>query len=200
MKNKFITFEGGEGSGKSSQVKLLAEYLRNHGQEVVITREPGGTPHGEKIRELLLGQGGWDGLSEVLMNFAARNEHVKKVIKPALTHGQWVISDRFFDSTTVYQGYGQGIDLNLIEEIRMATLGDFAPDITFILDIDVETSLKRATDHNRFERMGVAFHKKIRDGFLEVAKEHKRCKVIDASKSMEQVHKNIIESTFSNLY
>jgi len=193
QKGKFITFEGGEGAGKSTQVKMLAEYLRAQGHEVVITREPGGTPHAEEIRNMLLGNNDWDGLSEVLLNFAARNEHVKKVIKPALQHGQWVISDRFFDSTIVYQGYGQGVELNRIEEIRMATLGGFAPDITFVLDIDVDTALARATDHNRFEKMGVAFHKKIRDGFLELAKENKRFVVISAEKDLEFVHKLVID-------
>ena len=196
MKGKFITFEGGEGAGKSTQVKLLAEYLRKEGHEVVITREPGGTPGAEQIRKLLLENEGWDGLSEVLLNFAARNEHVKKIIKPALSRGQWVISDRFFDSTIVYQGYGQGVELNRIEEIRMATLGGFAPDTTFILDIEIEAALERATDHNRYEKMGLNFHKKIRDGFLQLAKDHGRFKVIDASKPVAKVHANIIKQLF----
>ena len=194
MKNKFITFEGGEGAGKSTQVKLLAEYLRGQGEKVVITREPGGTPYGEEIRKLLLGHDGWDGLSEVLLNFAARNEHVKKVIRPALASGEWVLCDRFFDSTIVYQGYGQGIELAKIEEIKIAVLGDFAPDLTFVLDIEVDAALKRATDHNRYEKMGLAFHKKIRDGFLEVAKAGERFVVIDATKNVNEVHQQIIKN------
>ncbi len=192
MKSKFITFEGGEGAGKSTQVKMLAEYLRGQGREVVVTREPGGTKNGEEIRNLLLYSDGWDELSEVLLNFAARNEHVKRVIKPALAKGQWVICDRFFDSTTVYQGYGQGVEINKIEEIRMAVLGGFNPDTTFLLDISPETALERATDHNRYEKMGLAFHQKIREGFLELAKENIRFVMIDASKSTEEVHKSVI--------
>ena len=193
MQNKFITFEGGEGAGKSTQVKLLAEYLRGQGQEVVLTREPGGTPNAERIRDLLLQNGNWHGLTEVLLHFAARNEHVNKIIKPALAAGQWVICDRFFDSTIVYQGYGQGVEMNKIEEIKLATLGGFAPDITFLLDIDTETALRRATDHNRYEKMGLAFHKKIRDGFLDLAKEHKRFLVINAAGDANKVHKQIIK-------
>lgn len=198
MSGKFITFEGGEGAGKSTQVKLLADYLREQGHEVVITREPGGTPGGEEIRNLLLRRSGWDGLTEALLNFAARNEHVKKVIKPALAVGQWVICDRFYDSTFVYQGYAQGVEINKLEEIKMAVLGDFAPDITFLLDIEIETALKRATDHNRYEKMGLPFHKKVRDGFLNLANEHKkRIVVINAAKTPGEVHKAIIKKLTS---
>lgn len=199
MTGKFITFEGGEGAGKTTQIRLLAEYAEKLGHKVVITREPGGTPNGEQIRALLVDGtiDKWDALSEVLLNFAARNEHVKKVIKPALEAGKWVLCDRFFDSTIVYQGYGQGQDVGLIREIQRSVLGNFAPQKTILLDIDIEESLARTQkrgEENRYEKMGVEFHKKIRQGFLKLAKEEKsRFVVVNGADSEGNVHNEIIK-------
>ena len=191
MKNKFITFEGGEGAGKTTQIKLLAEFLRGQGCEVLVTREPGGTANGEIIREWLLSKAEWEVLSEVLLNFTARLEHVEKLIKPALAAGKWVLCDRFFDSTVVYQGYGQGVSLEKISEIKKLVLGEFAPDKTVLLDIDPKIALARAHargEINRFEKMGIEFHQKIRDGFLRVASENKqRFVVVNAALAYAEV-------------
>ena len=195
--NKFITFEGGEGSGKSTQSKILAEYLKSQGHEVVITREPGGTKNAEEIRKLLINGAvnKWDGMTEVLLNFAARNEHIKNLIKPALDAGKWVISDRFFDSTIVYQGYGQGQDISKIHELIKLVVGDIIPDLTILMDYDPEKGVARAQsrgDHNRYEKMGLDFHQKIRNGFLEIAKHNpQRIKVINSDQSIESISQQI---------
>ena len=191
---KFITFEGGEGSGKSTQVKMLAEYFKNQGREVVVTREPGGTVGAEKIREILLSHK-YLPIEEVLLNFAARIDHVENLIKPALERGAVVLCDRFFDSTYVYQGYAKGLDLKFIDKIRELTLGDFAPDVTFLLDIDPVEGLKRAKSrggNNHYDEMELEFHQKIRTGFLEVAKNNPaRVVVVDAKRDEKQVHTSI---------
>lgn len=193
---KFITLEGGDGAGKSTQIARLSESLNDRGIETLITREPGGTEEAEKIRALLVQRDGgdWDPVSEVLLLFAARREHVEKKIKPALEKGIWVLSDRFADSTMAFQGYGHGLDKNLIRDIYKLSIGDFAPDLTLILDLPVKKGLARSgrklqsrddfdsgKAEDRFERMGAEFHQRLRDGFLAIAKkEPQRCAVIDA--------------------
>lgn len=201
---KFITFEGGEGSGKSTQSKLLFEFLKNSGVNVILTREPGGSPEAEKIRELLVtgDKNRWDKTSETLLFYAARRNHVENLIKPALANNTIVICDRFNDSTIAYQGYGHGFNLNEIEQLTKISIGNFKPDITFIVDITPEDGLKRAdkrielaqSNENRFETLGLEFHKKLRQGFLQIAKqEPERCKVIDGSKSVEEIHQQILK-------
>lgn len=192
----FITFEGGEGCGKSTQAKLLAKHFEAQGREVILTREPGGTKAAEEIREILIHNESLDPLSETLLNFAARNDHVNHIIKPALSGGKVVICDRFFDSTYVYQGHAGELDISKIDEIRNATIAGFAPDVTFILDMDVEVAVKRALDRgdaNKYDKRGMEFHHKLREGFLEIAKTNgERCKLVDASKNVQDIHQQII--------
>jgi dTMP kinase len=187
---KFITFEGGEGGGKSTQLGLLAEALKSAGETVVTTREPGGAPGAEEIRRLLVeGEPGrWPADAEALLHFAARAEHLAQVIRPALEQGQWVLSDRFADSTLAYQGYGQGLDLPWLRTLRARIVGATEPGLTLVLDLPVETGLGRAREQQRYERMGIEFHRRLRDGFLAIAKdEPERCKVIDATRPIEAV-------------
>lgn len=202
MMARFITFEGGEGAGKTTQIKKLAAFLEKQGQDVVLTREPGGTPEAETIRDLVVQRDGgdWAGLSEVLLFSAARHEHVSKLIKPALSAGKTVICDRFSDSTLAYQGYGQGLDLNIVKQINNIATGGLEPDLTFILDIDVKTGLQRSTKRlddaddteDRFERMDLAFHDRIRQGFLDIAYgEPKRFRTINASQDIDTIFNEI---------
>ena len=163
----FITFEGGEGAGKSTQIKLLAKALRTLGYDVVETREPGGSPGAEQIRTLLVtGEvGRWSPMSEALLHYAARRNHVETTVMPALRAGQWVVSDRFADSTMAYQGYGHGMGRERIEQLHALALGPFKPDLTLILDLPVEAGLRRATAghdgaEDRYERMDRAFHER----------------------------------------
>ncbi len=189
----FITIEGGEGTGKTTQAVLLRHFLEEYGREVVTTREPGGTIGAEELRNVIL-KGDvtkWSSISETLMYYAARYDHLEKKILPALKEGKWVISDRFADSTLAYQYYGynkQGICLEDLMAIHNVTLKSFAPDLTFILDIDPEIGLRRAGEKLRFEKMDIEFHKRLREGFLEIAKANpSRCVVIDANKSIEEI-------------
>ncbi len=182
----FITLEGGEGAGKSTQIKRLALALGNAGIKTVTTREPGGAPGAEEIRSLLVNgdTNRWAPMAEVLLHTAARAEHLDKTVMPALEGGAWVISDRFSDSTTAYQGYGHGVDKNVIENIYRDAFGDFKPDLTLIIDISPEVGLARAgargEGEDRYERMGNEFHQRLRDGFLEIAKNDVgRCVVIN---------------------
>jgi dTMP kinase len=187
---RFVTFEGGEGGGKSTQLRLLAEALRAAGEKVVTTREPGGAPGAEEIRRLLVeGEPGrWPAEAEALLHFAARAEHLASVIRPALEAGQWVLCDRFADSTLAYQGYGQGLDLAWLKQLRARVVGATEPGLTLILDLPVETGLGRARELQRYERMGRAFHEKLQAGFLAIAKaEPERCRVIDATRSIDAV-------------
>ena len=203
---KFITLEGGEGSGKSTQVSALAAALRAAGREVVETREPGGSPGAEAIRELLIhgASDRWDPVSETLLHFAARRDHLRATVWPALQRGAWVISDRFADSTLAYQGYGQGVKPETIREIYALTIGDFRPDLTFILDIPPAAGLRRAaarkTGGERYEGMGLAFHERLRTGFLEIAAaEPERCLVIDAGADAETVTARLLAALGSRL-
>ena len=195
MTGLFITFEGGEGTGKSTQVRRLADYFRAQGRAVVETREPGGTPAGEALRNLLVtGEvGRWSAEAEAMLNAAARSVHVRDVIAPALAQGDVVISDRFIDSTRAYQGFAGGCSFDLIDNLEKAAIGDCRPNLTFVLDLDAALGLARAKARgdgmeDRYERKGLAFHEKLRAGFLAIAKaEPKRCAVIDASLDIESV-------------
>lgn len=201
MAGRFITFEGGEGAGKSTHVRLLGEALRAAGLSVVETREPGGSPGAEEIRELLVhgAVARWDPVSEALLHFAARRDHVARVIAPALAAGDWVLSDRFADSTMAYQGYGHRLGREVIEQLYALAVGDLAPELTVILDLPVEDGLARAGSRNsggtRYENMDRAFHDRLRKGFLAIAeREPKRCVVIDGSESVEAVHRAVKEA------
>ncbi|MGL9732470.1 MAG: dTMP kinase [Wolbachia sp.] len=191
----FITFEGIDGSGKTTQSELLADHFRKiHGKNhVILTREPGGTDFAEKVRRILLNDN-IDPISEFLLLSSMRFEHVKKIILPALKEGKIVICDRFIDSTIAYQGYGLGIDLELIKNLHKLVKIE-RPDITFILDINVQIGLNRVKDKNKYEKMDINFYNKVRKGFQEIAlKESDRCNVITEieTKDNNRVHSKII--------
>jgi dTMP kinase len=197
-RGKFITLEGGEGAGKSTQARLLAAWLAEKGIAATLTREPGGTPGAEDIRNLLVtgDVGRWDPLTETLLHFAARREHFTRLILPTLESGHWVICDRFIDSTLAYQGYGQGIDQTAIAALRRTVLGDFAPDLTLILDVLPETRRARTAarpgNEDRYERMNEAFHDRVRAGFHAIAAaEPHRCAVISADQPIDAVFAEI---------
>lgn len=196
-KGVFITFEGGEGAGKSTQAERLKARLEETGKKVVLTHEPGGSEGAEAIRKLLV-EGEthrWDPLTEVLLFSAARRDHVQKIIKPALAKGQWVISDRFYDSTTAYQGYGQGVKLSTIDQLRRKAINRLKPDLTLLLDMPVEAGLARAAQNQRYERMSRDFHEKLRTGFLELASaEPERFKTINAAAPVETVESSVWEA------
>ena len=194
MAGRFITLEGGEGTGKSTQIKRLAASLEAKGIPVLATREPGGSPGAEQIRALMVeGEPGrWDAITETLLAYAARADHVARTIGPALLAGSWVISDRFSDSTFAYQGVGRGVPRETIRRIDSAVLDDFAPDLTLVLDLDVTLGLQRAAARgaaeNRFEKFGADFHERLRQAFLDIARRNpERCRVIDAGGSEDQV-------------
>jgi dTMP kinase len=193
--SRFITLEGGEGAGKSTQIQRLARRLRRAGIKVLVTREPGGAPGAEAVRRLLLeGRSDrWDPMSEALLHFAARREHLVKTIWPALARGHWVISDRFADSTLAYQGYGQGVGTGKIKTLYKLAVGSFAPDMTLMLDLPAATGLARARSRtpgrDRYERMQLSFHTRLRAAFRKIARaQPRRCVVIDASLSPQAVN------------
>ncbi len=197
-KGVFITFEGGEGVGKSTQIKRLAERLSASGTTVLTTREPGGAPgllaQAHAVRQLLVeGEpGAWSAESEALLNYAQRIEHVRRAIEPALAAGNWVLCDRFADSTMAYQGYGHRLGPDFVKRLHRLVLGNFKPDLTLIFDMPVEVGLKRALaragGETRYERMDIAFHKRLRQGFRAIARaEPKRCVLIDAKGSPDAV-------------
>ena len=191
----FITFEGGEGAGKSTQAGLLAARLTQAGREVVRTREPGGSPGAEQLRELLVTGDAdrWSAEAEMLLNYAARDDHLRRVIRPALEAGKVVLCDRFKDSTRAYQGYAGGCDLALIDALEAAIVGETRPQLTFIFDLDPEIGLARASargegSDQRFERKGLAFHQTLRNAFNEIAAgDPKRCVLVDAGQSRDDV-------------
>ncbi len=191
LRGRFITLEGGEGAGKSTQARHLTAALAGQGVRVVRTREPGGAPGAERLRALLLsGEIAWSPLAETLLHFAARAEHVARTIEPALASGAWVVCDRFFDSTMAYQGHGLGADRATIAALS-GMLG-IAPDLTLVLDVSVPTSLARlaarGAPDDRYERLGSDFFAAIRAGFLAIAAEHPgRCVVIDAEPGEAEV-------------
>jgi dTMP kinase len=185
---RLITLEGGEGSGKTTQINGLREFLQTLVADVVVTREPGGSDGAEQIRRLLVNgeTSRWTPLSEALLHYAARQDHLDKTVLPALSRGAWVVCDRFADSTTAYQGYGQGLGPELIAKLHELTLGSFAPDLTFVLDLPPEIGLERTRrrngDEDRYERMDLSFHRRLRDGFLAIARSApRRCVVVDAT-------------------
>ncbi len=193
-RGRFITLEGGEGAGKSTQARLLATTLESRGVVALTTREPGGSPGAEDIRKLLVqGEPGrWEPLVETLMMFAARADHVTSTIGPALARGACVICDRFTDSTYAYQGAGRGLPRETIRRIEAIAVPDLKPDLTVILDLPVETGLRRAAARNagetRFERFDIGFHERLREAFREIARHHpERCALIDATASVDDV-------------
>jgi dTMP kinase len=198
MKGIFISLEGIEGTGKTTQARLLADYLRGRGLPVTRTEEPGGTPISLKIREILLSpeSGKMAPVTELLLYNAARVQHLREVISPALQRGDVVITDRFSDSTVAYQGYGRGIALELIDSLDLIATQRVRPEITLLLDIDVETGLRRNRRVNKRDRLeleDVSFHEKVRKGFIGLAaKDTNRIKVIDASGDVETVHRIIV--------
>lgn len=199
----FITFEGGEGAGKSTQIKLLSDKLKQFGVAHIITREPGGAPDAEVIRELLMtgGRDRWDGVTELLLMSAARREHCRKTIWPALENNQWVLCDRFADSTMAYQGYAHGTGRAAVEQIQSVVLHQFQPELTIILDMPVDEGLRRAKARGkttRFDDLDHEFHQAVRDAFLDIARrESNRCVVIDASGTPEAVHEAIWQAVTS---
>ncbi|WP_010298185.1 dTMP kinase [Candidatus Odyssella thessalonicensis] len=195
---KFITFEGGEGTGKSTQCQLLADYLRQQGYEVILTREPGGTDGAELIRALLVSGdvNRWSGVTEALLLNAARVDHWEKVISPALNRGAWVICDRFADSTIAYQGFGRGLDIDFLWNLHNSVLPGVQPDLTFVFDLDpaigINRALSRRTSEVRFEKMDIEFHNRMRHGYLEIAKNHpQRCRLVDAGQDINTIHHHL---------
>jgi dTMP kinase len=196
----FITFEGGEGSGKSTQIRRLASRLQEQGRDLLITREPGGTPEAEAIRALLvLGDvARWTPKSEALLNYAAREQHLEQVIRPALAAGRIVLCDRFMDSTRAYQGYAGGCDLSFIDALEKAVVGPTRPSLTLVFDLDPAVGLARAKSRgdavaeDRYERNGPAFHGKLREGFRDILRrEPKRCRMVDASQDIDAVAEDV---------
>jgi dTMP kinase len=198
-RGRFITVEGGEGAGKSTQVELLIVALQRAGIVATRTREPGGSDNAEAIRRLLLEGAGdrWDAIGEALLLYAARRDHVRRLIEPALERGKWVVCDRFADSTLAYQGYGRGLPLAELRALHRFVLGGFAPDLTIILDLPVAQGFARATRRaggaDRFERLDQDFHERLRQGFHEIAAaEPTRCAIADASGVPDEVHRAIL--------
>lgn len=207
MSGKFITFEGGEGAGKSLQLTRFAEYLQSRGESVVCTREPGGTPVGKEIRRLLVegDKDKFDELTEMLLFYADRRIDLTKVILPALKEGKIVLSDRFNDSTIAYQYYGSNkfADTKIMDTLYQLVAGSFQPDITFLLDIDVHQGLERSfkkaetmtNKELRFENVDISFHERLRHGYLELARQNpERFIIINAGGTVEEVSAEIIRA------
>ncbi len=202
----FITFEGGEGGGKSTQIRRLADRLRGLGVDVVATREPGGSPGAEALRSLLVkgDRDDWSPLAETLLLYAARADHLEKTIRPALARGAIVLSDRFADSTRAYQGAAGGVSPQFIERLEAEVLGPTRPHLTLIFDLPVEEGLRRAGhrggEETRFESKGSPFHERLRQGFLAIAAaEPERCVVIDAAASLDAVEAQVWATVTSRL-
>ncbi len=206
MQGKFITFEGGEGTGKSTQIKLLAEYIKQKGKNTTITKEPGGTEVGQEIRRLLVcgDKDKFDALAEALLYFADRHVHLVQKIWPEIAKGTWVLSDRFADSTMAYQyyGYNKRLSKKIIKDLYKIAVGNFEPDLTIVLDLDPKIGLARSFNKAktmdvkelRFEKRELEFHNNMRKGFLMIAKqEPKRCVVLDANKTIEELHSDIVK-------
>ena len=196
-RGRFITIEGVEGVGKSTNISLIQEIVQAHGYDVLVTREPGGTPTGERIRQILLDkeEQSMTAMTELLLMFAARAQHVSQVIEPAMAAGTWVISDRFTDSSYAYQGGGRELGPDLVSTVEELTLGDFRADLTIVLDLDIKTGLERATretEADRFESEQESFFERVRSAFLARATEA-RYQVIDAGQPIELVQTRIRE-------
>lgn len=197
----FITFEGGEGAGKTTQAKLLCDALEAAGHETLLTREPGGTFGAEAIRDLVLSgtQDRWSGMTELLLMYAARIDHIEKLIKPALARGVWVVSDRFADSSLAYQGYARGLGPEKVVAVHKAVMGGFEPDHTILFDIDPILAQKRVEtrgeEMSRFDSESVDFHNTLRSAFLDIAKDNSdRFFTLDASANRNAVHTRILYS------
>lgn len=201
MTGIFITMEGPDGAGKTTQVKLLGQYLTNQGRQVVFTREPGGTRISEAIRQLVLdpAYGEMADKAEILLYAAARAQHVRELIIPALEEGKVIICDRFIDSTLAYQGYGRGIDPGLIKTVNEMAIEGVKPHLTLVFDLEPGDGLDRIKERqrgkvDRLEGESLAFHQRVRQGFLAIAREEgQRCKVINALEPMEQVHQQVVQ-------
>ncbi len=192
----FITFEGPDGCGKTTQMNLLAQYFEKKGKKVVLTREPGGKGLGEKVREILLNYDGEvSDRCESFLFLADRAQNIDIIVKPAVKQGEIVLCDRHIDSTVAYQGYGRGLDINEINMLNNLATGGKKPDLTLVFDVDVETSMKRVgKEKDRMESAGIEFHNRVRNGYLELAtQEPDRIKVLDATKTIEEIHKKVIE-------
>lgn len=195
-KGLFITFEGADGCGKTTQLKLAAEYLQNKGEIVLVTREPGAKGLGEKLRDILLN---YDGVvsdrCEAFLFLADRAQHIDTIVTPAVESGKIVLCDRHIDSTVAYQGYGRGQDIEQINKLNMIATGNKKPDLTIVFDVDVETSMARVgAEKDRMESAGREFFNRVRFGYLEIAKqEPERVRVLDATKSIEDVQKDVIK-------
>ncbi|MBM3804395.1 MAG: dTMP kinase [Acidimicrobiia bacterium] len=198
----FITFEGIDGCGKTTQLRLLHEYLRKRGIDVAIVREPGGTEVGEAIREILLhsARQGIEPLSELLLYYASRCQNLCQNIVPALERGRWVLCDRFADASVAYQGYGRGLDMNFIEQLNQAVVGQRLPDLTFLIDLDPSVALARArqrnqdrqVDEGRFEMESLSFFERVRQGYLAIAQKHpNRFRVVPGHWPVEETHQEI---------
>jgi dTMP kinase len=205
-RGRFITFEGGEGAGKSTQLKRLVARLQGLGHEVVATREPGGSPGAESIRELVLNGAAdrWSPTTETLLMYAARRDHIERVIRPALERGAWVVCDRFADSTRAYQGAAGGTDPRLIGALESFILEETRPDLTLIFDFPPSTGLERALARSgaeaRFESKGMEFHERLRAEFLAIARaEPERCALIHAEDSIEAVEAQVWEAVETRL-
>lgn len=200
MAGIFITFEGPDRSGKTTQVKLLERYLRQKGYDVVVTREPGGTPVGEEIRKILLNPNhkDMDAVTEMYLYAASRAQHVKQVIKPALDKGKLVLCDRFVDSSIAYQGFGRGLGMDMVEAANRYALGGIVPDLTLFLNVRPEDALARGGTKpekmDRLESETLEFHRRVYEGFLILQKKYaERIKMVDASKSIDEVFTQIVE-------
>ena len=209
LRGKFITFEGGEGAGKSTQSKLFVKYLNENGIKAEWSREPGGCEEAEEIRNLLIRGSAdkWDGITELLLMYASRRVHTEKKIKPLLQQGITVISDRYFDSTFAYQGFGYNLPIEKIESVKKVVLEDFKPDLTFILDLDVKEGLERTDirgEKNRYEDMKIEFHNRVREGFNYICEnENDRCIKINVGngKDIDTIFDEILSKSvefFSN--
>lgn len=198
----FITFEGADGCGKTTQLKLLAEYLQKNGVDVLVTREPGAKGLGEKLRDILLN---YDGVvsdrCEAFLFLADRAQHIDTIVTPAVDAGKIVLCDRHIDSTAAYQGYGRGQDIEQINKLNMIATSGKKPDLTIVFDIDAETSLARVgSTKDRMESSGIEFFNRVRDGYLKIAaQETARVKVLDATKSIDEVQQDVIELINSKL-
>ncbi|RKQ63381.1 dTMP kinase [Thermovibrio guaymasensis] len=194
----FITFEGIEGCGKTTQAKLLYQWLIDRGKETILTREPGGTPSAEELREFILREReeNFPPFSELCLYIAARGFHVENLIRPALKEGSFVICDRFSDSTLAYQGFGRGIDVDLIEKMNREATGGLKPNLTFLIDLPVEVAFERlkGKKKDRLEMESLEFHRKVREGFLKIAeKENDRVVVIDGRKSVDEIFNKVVK-------
>ena len=194
MRGKFITFEGADGSGKTTQIEMIKEYLEKQGYQCVLTREPGGSDLGVKIREILLHYDGEvDPLCELLLYMADRAQHVNEVILPAIEDGKIVLCDRYTDSSVAYQGYARGLDREKIIQLNKVATNNLEPDLTIVFDVETEVAMKRVGEtKDRLEQEGIEFHRKLRNGYLDLAKKFpERIKVVNSNLSIEEVFEQV---------